>query len=71
MRSVALVLVVIGIAALVYGVYDYSSGGTTVEVGSMTASITEHGSRAIVALVAGGIAVIVGLALYAKGGRRT
>lgn len=66
MKSIALALVIIGIGALVYGVIDYSNSRTTIEVGSMSASITENGARSMIAIIAGAIAVIVGLMMYSK-----
>jgi len=66
MKSIALALVIIGVGALVYGVIDYSNSRTTIEVGSMSASITENGARSITAIIAGAIAVIVGLMMYSK-----
>lgn len=66
MRSIALALVIIGIGALVYGVIDYSNSRTTIEMGSMSASITENGARSMTAIIGGAIAVIVGLMMYSK-----
>lgn len=71
MRQMAMVLFVIGIAALIYGVIDYSNSRTTIEMGNMSASITEGGSRAITAIIAGGIAILIGLGLYAQDRKRT
>ena len=70
MKPLALALVIIGAAALIFGIFDYSNSRTTIEVGSMSASVTENGSRWMFAVIAGGIAVIAGLALSANGRRQ-
>ena len=67
MKKLAFALVIIGACALIYGIIDYSSGRTTIEMGSMSASITENGSRWMFAVILGGIAVIAGLAMSASG----
>jgi hypothetical protein len=67
MKPTALVLVILGTAALIFGVIDYSNSRTTIEVGSMSASVTESGSRWMFALIGGSIAVLAGLALSSKG----
>ncbi len=67
MKPIALVLVILGVVAIIFGVIDYSNSRTTIEVGSMSASVTENGSRWIFALIGGTIAVLVGLALSSKG----
>ena len=41
MKSLAIALVTVGIAVLVYGVISYSNNRTTIEVGSMSASISD------------------------------
>lgn len=70
MKTVALALMVIGIAALVYGVIDYSNSHTSIEMGGMSASITENDGRPITAIIAGGIALIVGFMMYSSERRR-
>jgi len=70
MKPTAFVLVILGLVALVFGVIDYSNSRTTVELGGMTASITENGARSIAAIIAGGIALVVGIALYSSERRR-
>ncbi len=71
MKSLAIALVTVGIAVLVYGVISYSNNRTTIEVGSMSASITENGALPVAAIIAGGIALIGGLVLFANERRRT
>lgn len=70
MKSLALTLVIIGIAVLVYGGISYSNSRHTIEVGSMSASITENGSATMVVLIVGGIALIGGLVLLVSDRRR-
>ena len=70
MKSLAIALVCIGIAVLVYGGIEYSSNRTTIEMGSMSASITENGALPIAAIIGGGIALIGGLVLLANERRR-
>lgn len=70
MKSIAITLVIIGIAVLVYGVIGYSHSRTTIEMGSMSASITENGAAPITAIIVGGIALIGGLAVLANEKRR-
>lgn len=70
MKSLAMALVAVGIAALAYGVISYSQNRTTIEMGSMSASITENGTGTMVALVVGGIALIGGLVMLLSEKRR-
>ena len=66
MKSLAIALVIIGIGALGYGIFGYFDSRTTIEMGSMSATVTEHGAAPIAALVIGGIALIGGLVLLAN-----
>jgi len=70
MKSLAIALVIIGIVLLVYGVMGYSHNRTTIEMGSMSASITENGAAPMAAIIIGGIALIGGLVLLANERRR-
>jgi len=70
MKSLAIALVIIGIGALGYGIFGYFDSRTTIEMGSMSATVTEHGAAPIAALVIGGIALIGGLLLLANERRR-
>jgi uncharacterized membrane protein YidH (DUF202 family) len=63
MKTLAIALVIVGIAVLVYGGISYSHNRTTIEMGSMSASITEHGTAPIAAFILGGIALIGGMVL--------
>ena len=69
MRSLAIVLVIIGIAGLVYGGFGHSRHRTMVEVGSMSASVTEKGAVPVAAIV-GGLALIGGIVLFINEKRR-
>jgi len=54
MKTLAIALIIIGFAVLVYGGIDYSNNRHTIEVGSMSASVTEGGALPIAAIIAGG-----------------
>ena len=66
MKSLAIALVLIGIGVLGYGVFGYFDSRTTIQMGSMSATVTEHGAAPMAALVIGGIALIGGLVLLAN-----
>ncbi len=70
MKSFAIALVIVGLVLLVYGGISYSQNRTTIEMGSMSASITEHGSAPMMAMIVGGIGLIAGLTLLANERRR-
>jgi len=70
MKSLAIALVIIGIGALGYGIFGYFDSRTTIEMGSMSASITEHRAAPIAALIIGGISLVSGLVLLANERRR-
>jgi uncharacterized membrane protein YidH (DUF202 family) len=70
MKSFAIALVIVGLALLAYGGISYSQNRTTIEMGSMSASVTEHGSVPMTAMIVGGIGLIAGLALLANERRR-
>jgi len=58
MKTVGIVLVVLGILALVYGGVNYNRNRTVLEMGSMKITATEHKSIAVPAAV--GVVVLVG-----------
>jgi uncharacterized membrane protein YidH (DUF202 family) len=66
MKSLAIALVIIGVVVLGYGVIGYNNNRTTIEMGSMTASITDHTTTPIATIIVGGIALIGGLLLLAN-----
>ncbi|MBI5868144.1 MAG: DUF3185 domain-containing protein [candidate division Zixibacteria bacterium] len=70
MKSLAIALVIIGTAVLVYGGISYSHNRTTIEMGSMSASITENGTVPMAAIIVGGIALVGGLVLFVNERRR-
>jgi hypothetical protein len=67
MKSVSIALIIIGAGALVYGIIDFGNSRTTIEMGGMSASISENGSRWMFAVIAGGLAILAGLVLSSNG----
>lgn len=70
MKSIGIVLVVLGVLALVYGGISYNKNRTVLEVGSMKVTATEHKSIPVPA-VAGAVVLIGGVALLVVGSRRS
>ena len=70
MKTVGIVLVVLGVLALVYGGFTYNKNRTVLEVGSMSVTATEHKSIQVPAVV-GVVALIGGVALLVVGKRRS
>ena len=58
MKTIAIVLVVLGVLALVYGGISYNKDRTVLEMGSMSVTATEHKSIPIPAVV--GVLVLMG-----------
>jgi uncharacterized membrane protein YidH (DUF202 family) len=70
MRTIGIVLVVVGVLALVYGGINYNKNRTVVQIGSMSVTATEHKSIPVPAVV--GVVVLVGgVALLMAGQRRS
>jgi len=69
MKSLGILLVVLGVAALLFGEIRYSRQQTLVEVGPIKATTTEHHHIPISPL-AGGVAIAAGLAMLVAGSRR-
>jgi uncharacterized membrane protein YidH (DUF202 family) len=69
MRTIGLVLVVLGVLALIYGGIKYNKNRTVVQVGSMSVTATEHRSIPVPA-IAGVVVLIGGGALLVAGKRR-
>ncbi len=69
MKTIGLVLVIIGIVVLVYGGIGYNRNRTIFEVGGMKATATEHRTTAVPAVV-GVISLIGGIALLVVEKRR-
>ena len=70
MKTIGIVLVVLGVLALVYGGISYTKNRTVLKVGSMNVTATEHKSVPIPAVV-GVIALVGGAALVMVGKRRS
>ncbi len=70
MKTLAIALVIFGIGALGYGIFGFFDSRTTIEVGSMSASITEHGAAPMAAMVIGVISLVGGLVLLSNERRR-
>jgi uncharacterized membrane protein YidH (DUF202 family) len=69
MRTIAIILVVLGIVVLVYGGISYNRNRTVLEVGSVKVTATEHKSISVPAVI-GAVALIGGIALLVTGKRR-
>ena len=70
MKTIAVVLVVLGVLALVYGGISYTRNRTVLQVGSMNITATEHKSFPVPALV-GALVLIGGVALLVVDKRRS
>ena len=62
MRTFAVALVVLGIAALVFGGFGYDRSTTIMDLGGVKATTTEHKTIPVAPIV-GGIALLSGVAL--------
>jgi uncharacterized membrane protein YidH (DUF202 family) len=69
MKTIGIILVVVGILALVYGGINYNRNRTVLEVGSMKVTATEHKSIPVPAVV-GVVVLIGGVAMLVVGKRR-
>jgi uncharacterized membrane protein YidH (DUF202 family) len=69
MKTIGIVLVILGIVALVYGGISYNKNRTVLQVGSVNVTATEHKKIPVPAIV-GVVAVVGGAALLMTGGRR-
>lgn len=69
MKTVGIVLVVVGVLALIYGGINYTQNRTVLQVGSMNITATEHKSIPIPAII-GVIVLVGGAALLVVGKRR-
>jgi LPXTG-motif cell wall-anchored protein len=70
LKTVGLVLVVLGVLALVYGGINYNKNRTVLQMGSVKVTATEHKTIPVPA-IAGGAALIGGAALFVFGRRKT
>jgi hypothetical protein len=69
MKAIGLILVLLGIVGLVYGGINYDRKKTVVDIGPIEATATERESIPIPP-IAGGIAIVAGLALLIAPTRR-
>jgi uncharacterized membrane protein YidH (DUF202 family) len=69
MKTIGIVLVILGIVALVYGGISYNKNRTVLQVGSVNVTATEHKKIPVPAIV-GVVAVVGGAALLMTGNRR-
>ena len=69
MRLAGIILIVIGIIGLVWGGITYTRRRDTVSVGPISATVQQRETFPI-SPVAGGIALVAGIALLVAGGRR-
>jgi len=70
MKMLGIALAILGVVALAYGGIGYNRQHTVLQMGSMSASVTEHHTLPI-APIAGIAAVLGGIALYVAGTRQT
>jgi uncharacterized membrane protein YidH (DUF202 family) len=69
MKTIGIVLVVLGVLVLVYGGIGYNKNRTVLEMGSVSVTATEHKSIAVPAVV-GVVVLIGGIALLVVDKRR-
>jgi uncharacterized membrane protein YidH (DUF202 family) len=69
MKTIGIVLVVLGVLALVYGGISYNKNRTVLEMGSVSVTATEHKSIPVPAFV-GVVVLISGIALLVVDKRR-
>lgn len=70
MRTLGIVLVVLGVLGLVYGGFTYRKDHVVLQLGSMQVTATEHKSIPVPA-VAGAAAMVGGMAILVLGRRRS
>lgn len=69
MRILGIILIVLGIIGLVWGGITYTRRRDTVSVGPISATVQQRETFPI-SPVAGGVALVAGIALLVAGGRR-
>ena len=69
MRVFAIVLIVLGALALIYGGFSYTQDTTAVKIGPLELSVKEK-KTVNIPIWAGGGAVVLGVLLLALGGRK-
>jgi uncharacterized membrane protein YidH (DUF202 family) len=70
MKTIGIVLVILGALALVFGGINYNKSRTVLQVGSVNVTATEHKSIPVPAIV-GVVALIGGVALLVVGKHRS
>jgi uncharacterized membrane protein YidH (DUF202 family) len=70
MKTIGIVLVILGVLALIYGGITYNKNRTVLEVGSMKVTATERKSIPVPAIV-GVVVLLGGAGLLVMGNRRT
>ena len=69
MRILGIVLIVAGLAALVYGGISWTERNKVIDVGPVEVTTEDH-ERVPISPVIGGVVLAAGVALVLKGGRR-
>jgi hypothetical protein len=69
MRILGIVLIVLGLAALVYGGISWTERNKVIDVGPVEVT-TEDQERVPISPIIGGVILAAGVALVLKGGRR-
>ena len=69
MRILGIILIVAGLAALVYGGISWTERNKVIDVGPVEVT-TEDRERVPISPVIGGVVLAAGVALVLKGGRR-
>ena len=69
MRRLGIVLVILGVVALIYGVFGYERETTVLNVGGIKATATEHKTTPLASVV-GVISLVGGVALLLASKRR-
>jgi hypothetical protein len=70
MRILGIVLIVLGLAGLVYGGITWTERNKVIDIGAVEVT-TEDQERLPISPIAGGLILAAGVALVLKGGRRT
>lgn len=70
MRVLGVILVLLGILAVAYGGITYTKREKVLDIGSVQASV-DHKKRIPLSPVAGGVALVAGIALLVARPRRT
>ena len=69
MRILGIILIVAGLAALVYGGISWTERNKVIDVGPVEVTTEDH-ERLPISPIVGGVILAAGVALVLKGGRR-